>query len=60
MATFSWDVNRFRVLLDMGKPSLEIVPYSSKRFVPLRLKQDNRAFVPTAESCLISTRRRID
>ena len=42
MATFSWDVKRFRVLLDMGKPPLEIVPYSSERFVPFRLKQNNR------------------
>ena len=41
MATFSWDVKRFLVLLGMGKPPLEIVPYSSERFVPFRLKQNS-------------------
>src|SRR5262245_60693891 len=40
MATFSWAVKRFRVFLDMGVPPLEVVAYSSRRFVPFQLKQD--------------------
>ena len=42
MATFSWAVNRFRVFLGMGEPPLEIVAYSSRRFVPFQLKQNTR------------------
>src|SRR5215831_17955052 len=42
MATFSWAVNRFRVFLGMGAPPLEVVAYSSRRFVPFQLKQDIR------------------
>ena len=38
MATFSWDIKRFRVFLGMGGPPLEVVAYSSKRFVPFQLK----------------------
>src|SRR3954470_21701042 len=40
MATFSWDVKRFRVFLGMGEPPLEVVAYSSRRFVPFQLKQN--------------------
>src|SRR4029077_18201179 len=40
-AEFHFTVNQdsFRILLDMAKPPLEILPYSSERFVPFRLKQ---------------------
>src|SRR4051794_32467990 len=41
MATFSWDVKRFRAFLGMGGPPLEVVAYSSRRFVPFQLKQNN-------------------
>jgi hypothetical protein len=40
MATFSGALKRFRVFLDMGKPPLEIVAYSSALFFPFRLKQN--------------------
>ena len=40
MATFSGTLKRFRVFLDMGKPPLEIVAYSSALFFPFRLKQN--------------------
>jgi hypothetical protein len=40
MATFSGTLKRFRVSLDMGKPPLEIVAYSSALFFPFRLKQN--------------------
>jgi hypothetical protein len=40
MATFSGTLKRFRVFLDMGKLSLEIVAYSSALFFPFRLKQN--------------------
>src|SRR5262249_4045062 len=40
MATFSWAVKRLRVFLGMGEPPLEVVAYSSRRFVPFQLKQD--------------------
>src|SRR5262249_4529992 len=42
MATFSWAVKRLRVFLGMGAPPLEVVAYSSRRFVPFQLKQDIR------------------
>src|SRR5271157_5192964 len=41
MATFSGTLKRFRLFLDMGKPPLEIVAYSSALFFPFRLKQNN-------------------
>src|SRR5208337_1580955 len=41
MATFSGTLKRFRVFLDMGKPPLEIVAYSSALFLPFRLKQNS-------------------
>src|SRR6476469_2986215 len=41
MATFSWDVKRFRVFLGMGGPPLEVVAYSSRRLVPFQLKQNS-------------------
>src|SRR5271165_5698198 len=40
MATFSGALKRFRVFLDMGKPPLEIVAYSSALFFPFRLRQN--------------------
>jgi hypothetical protein len=40
MATFSGTLKRLRVFLDMGKPPLEIVAYSSALFFPFRLKQN--------------------
>src|SRR5271157_2943147 len=40
MATFSGTLKRLRVLLDMGKPPLETVAYSSALFFPFRLKQN--------------------
>src|SRR5208337_1478896 len=40
MATFSGTLKRFPVFLDMGKPPLEIVAYSSALFFPFRLKQN--------------------
>ena len=43
IATFSCDVKRFRILWDMGKLPLEILPYSSERFVPFRLKRHRTA-----------------
>src|SRR3954469_138940 len=46
MATFSWDVKRLRVFLDMGKPPLESVAYSSRRFVPFQLKQNSTTMRP--------------
>jgi len=42
MATLSGTLKRFRVFLDMGKPPLEIVAYSSALFFPFRLKQNKR------------------
>src|SRR5256885_12848153 len=42
MAAFSWTGSRFRVFLDMGGPPLEVVAYSSRRFVPFQLKQNKR------------------
>src|SRR5208283_3634766 len=47
MATFSGALKRFRVFLDMGKPPLEIVAYSSALFFPFRLRQNNHSI-----SCL--------
>src|SRR5271157_4595662 len=41
MATFSGTLKRLRVFLDMGKPALEIVAYSSALFFPFRLKQNS-------------------
>src|SRR3954449_4397618 len=41
MAAFSWTGSRFRVFLDMGGPPLEVVAYSSRRFVPFQLKQNS-------------------
>src|ERR1700732_126967 len=43
MATFSWDVKRFRVFLGMGESPLDVVAYSSRRFVPFQLKQNRIA-----------------
>jgi len=40
MATLSGTLKRFRVFLDMGKPPLEIVAYSSALFFPFRLRQN--------------------
>ena len=34
-------LKRFRVFLDMGKPPLEIVAYSSALFFPFRLRQNS-------------------
>jgi hypothetical protein len=52
MTTFSWGVNRFRVFLDMGKPPLEIVSHSSKRFIPFRLEPNTRAsWARLAQEC---------
>src|SRR3954463_8690884 len=45
MAAFSWTGSRFRVFLDMGGPPLEVVAYSSRRFVPFQLKQNNMTVV---------------
>jgi hypothetical protein len=49
MTTFSWGVNGFRVFLDRGKPPLEIVSYSSKRFIPFRLEPSKLSLVAVAE-----------
>jgi hypothetical protein len=40
MATLSWAVKCFRVFLDMGKPPLEIVAYSSTPSFPFQLRQN--------------------
>src|SRR3974377_858334 len=45
MATFSGTLKRFRVFLDMGKPPLEIVAYSSALFFPFNCTQTTAALV---------------
>ena len=52
MATFSWAVKRFRVFLGMGKPPLEVVAYSSRRFVPFQLRQNSRSKTGRREGAL--------
>ena len=51
MATFSGALKRFRVFLDMGKPPLEIVAYSSALFFPFRLRQNTQAFQSDVRVC---------
>src|SRR5262245_59661467 len=50
MATFSWAVKRFRVFLGMGAPLLEVVAYSSRRFVPFQLKQNKGVWIVMSRS----------
>jgi len=52
MATFSGALKRFRVFLDMGKPPLEIVAYSSALFFPFRLRQNSCGFQIFADTSI--------